>query len=312
LTDKETELLKKLAAKEVQLQKALVAKEMQFQQALVDSEAKTRQALVAKETQLQEVLAAKEAQRSSKLAREQAEYARALAGLKKQLQGKEAQLESLKQQGNRLASKHKALLGAQKKIDKELAGVRQAKQDKQKITDRLKALEKYGAMVTKFGEVILPLNATSFRRDDHVIQAPLQDFLRTIVPRYAKLLCGEPQYCAQIKEVKVGGHASPVYKGKYMSPEDESPLARYAQYYNLELSFKRAQAVFQFIKFDMFFPHKAEFMKKLTDVSGHGYLKAKSVPKLYVGKFAKCADEYNCEKERYVVLTFQMSLEEIH
>jgi hypothetical protein len=166
--------------------------------------------------------------------------------------------------------------------------------------------------VTENGEVILPFKDNSFRRDDYVIQTPLQDFLRTIVPKYAKLLCGKPEHCKQIKEVKIGGHASPVYKGKYMSPEDESPVARYSQSYNLELSFQRAQAVFQFIKFDMVFPHKSEFMKKLTNVSGHGYLKAKEVPEIYIGKFAKCADEYNCEQERYVVLTFQMSLEEIY
>jgi len=232
-----------------------------------------------------------------------------LAELERKLRDKEGQLANLKSQSNAISTKHQELLNAKQKIDKELAGVRKAKRAKKKITGRLKALEKYGALVTQFGEVILPLKDNSFRRDDYVIQAPLQEFLRVIIPRYAGLLCSKPQHCEQIKEVKVGGHASPVYMGKYVTPEDESPIARYAQHYNLELSFKRAQAVFHFIKFDMVFPHKDEFMRKLTDISGHGYLKAKVVPRQYVGKYAKCAEEYDCKQERYVVLTFQMSLD---
>ncbi|HIL87827.1 MAG TPA: hypothetical protein EYM25_03800 [Deltaproteobacteria bacterium] len=305
LTDKEAERLKSLTEKEVQLQKTLAEQEAQFQKILMDRDAQARKALAEQEAQRRKALTAKQ---GSKLAEEESkEYARALADLKRQLQDKEGQLGNLKQQGNDLASKHKALRNAKAKIDKELAGERKAKQAKQKITDRLKELEKHGAIVTQEGEVILPLKTNFFRRDDYVIQVPLQDFLKEIVPRYAKLLCGEPEYCDQIKEVKIGGYASPVYEGRYVGIQDESLWARYAQDYNLNLSFKRAQAVFHFVKFDMVFAHKAEFMKKLTDVSGHGYLKAKAVPKEYVGKLASCEDEYNCEQERYVVLTFQTS-----
>ena len=305
LTDKEAEHLKSLAEKEVQLQKTLAEQEAQFQKILMDRDAQARKALAEQEAQRRKALTAKQ---GSKLAEEESkEYSRALADLKRQLQDKEGQLEKLKQQGNELASKHKALRNAKAKIDKELAGERKAKQAKQKITDRLKELEKHGAIVTQEGEVILPLETNFFRRDDYVIQVPLQDFLKEIVPRYAKLLCGEPEHCDQIKEVKIGGYASPVYEGRYVGIQDESLWARYAQDYNLNLSFKRAQAVFHFVKFDMVFAHKAEFMKKLTDVSGHGYLKAKAVPKEYVGKLASCEDEYNCEQERYVVLTFQTS-----
>ena len=224
------------------------------------------------------------------------ELKRELTKTEKDLAERSKTLENLKSQNE----KQEDLFS---ELNDELKDLKDAREQKDRVVSQLKQLEQKGLGVTDDGKLILKLDAKSFAYDSSRIEPPLARLLTRVFPKYASTICENQTDCERISELRISGHASPTFQKRYVDPSDTSAGSRYAHDYNIRLSFDRAQAVFNFIKYEITYPHKKQILKKMTNVSAHGYLKAK-VPKELLGQTADCEIQYDCDQEQYVVISF--------
>ncbi|MDD9894123.1 MAG: microtubule-binding protein, partial [Gammaproteobacteria bacterium] len=133
--------------------------------------------------------------------------------------------------------------------------------------------------------------------------------LRQIMPVYAKSVFGPGTNSKLVGGIEIIGSASPTYGGKAIKPGDLSPEARTALNYNLDLSYRRARSIFQFVSDTtrMRFTHQKDFVKNLG-VAGRSYL---GVDDNQAQQFAGVekdvfCSEFNCDAHQSVILRFNL------
>ncbi len=101
----------------------------------------------------------------------------------------------------------------------------------------------------------------------------MRNVLKKAMPVYSKSLFGNPTVSNQISAVEVIGFASPTYKGKFVDPNSTKPADREALKYNMDLSYKRAKSIFNYIldEKEMNFEHRQTLVPNLK-VSGRSFL----------------------------------------
>jgi hypothetical protein len=105
---------------------------------------------------------------------------------------------------------------------------------------------------------------------------------------------------------------SPIYNGRYVDKDDTSPATERARMYNMDLSNRRAVAMYNFIfNIDEMgdYPYRAQ-LKKDMGIAALGYQEAQPVKQELVGEEAFCV-EYNCKQEQATILQFQLYTEEL-
>ena len=123
---------------------------------------------------------------------------------------------------------------------------------------------------------------------------------------YSKSLFGNPAVSNQISAVEVIGFASPTYKGKFVDPNSSKPEDREALKYNMDLSYKRAKSIFNYIldEKEMNFAHRQTLVPNLK-VSGRSFLDL-----MKMDRNVASADEYckknDCKKAQRVIIRFSM------
>jgi flagellar motor protein MotB len=163
----------------------------------------------------------------------------------------------------------------------------------------------------KTGKVRLNFQESYFERGSHVLSEEMKNFLRIMIPKYAKSIY-ENQNAAQLVEsLKISGMTSPVYMGRYIDINDTSPRSERARQYNMDLSNRRAVAMYNFIfdEVEMGNYRYRTQLKKDMGISALGYQNAQPVGADLVGKDADCI-LYNCTKEQATILQFQLYTEE--
>jgi hypothetical protein len=342
--DKQAELEKRKAELEKQRQLELARAEQAFKEQAEREAARLKKekelALAKAEQEGLEALAKKEAelekQRQLALARteqafkEQAE--REAARLKKEkefalakaeqegleaLAKKEAELE--KEKAKALSEKEKAFtdkLGQQKqllaKVAEELTPYVQALEAKNKIVEELnKNFKDFDPSAVeidkKTGKVKLHFQQSYFARGSHKLSEDMKNFLRKVIPKYAKGIYVNKDAAEHVKSLKISGMTSPVYAGVYIDIDDKSPETERARKYNMALSNRRAKVLYDFI-FDKDEMGDYEFRSRLKadmSIESVGFKHATRVPDHLVGKPAKCI-EYDCQQERVTVLQFRV------
>ena len=224
-------------------------------------------------------------------------------GLQNELARVEGELSGRKKDLGRLKSQNENLQQLLAGLNEELRRLKAVQERQAKLVFSLKQLEQTGLAVTNDGKLVLKLDAKSFAYNSSTLESPLIKPLKDVFPKYATVICGDPERCRSISEIRISGYASPTYHKRYIDPKDSSLGSRSAHDYNIRLSFRRAQAVFNFIKYEIDSPYKKEILQKMTHISAHGYLKAE-VSKDLFGKSADCAENYDCANEQYVVIAF--------
>ena len=138
------------------------------------------------------------------------------------------------------------------------------------------------------------------------------EILKKAIPVYAKSLFADPALAAKIKSVEIVGHASPTYQGKFVDPQSTSRQARKALNYNMDLSYRRSKAMFNYI-FDqqkMKFPYQNRMFAK-AKVAGRSYLNVKPPkPKGRIPASFKRKDfckYYDCSDSQKVAITFELT-----
>ncbi len=205
-----------------------------------------------------------------------------MAGLAGQLKNTEGQLNAVK-----------AELGARKKIAAEIK----------------KGFDKIGVKADidlDSGDVLLDFGQAYFENDSAKLKDDMRSILRKAMPVYSKSLFGNPTVSNQISSVEVIGFASPTYQGKFVDPNSTKPKDREALKYNMDLSYKRAKSIFNYIldENEMNFEHRQTLVPNLK-VSGRSFLDL-----MKMDRNVASADEYckknDCKKSQRVIIRFSM------
>jgi len=159
----------------------------------------------------------------------------------------------------------------------------------------------------KTGKVRLNFQESYFERDSFRLSSDMKEFLRIMMPKYARSIYENQGAAAQVESLKISGMTSPVYQGVYIDINDSSPKTEKARRYNMALSNKRAVAMYNFI-FDedemTDYPYRAR-LKKDMGIAAFGFQNAQPVKAELVGQPAECI-EYDCKKEQATILQFQL------
>ena len=163
----------------------------------------------------------------------------------------------------------------------------------------------------KTGRVKLNFQESYFVRGSFQLSEDMKEFLRVVIPRYAKSIYENPEAAKYVESLKISGMTSPVYRGRYVDINDTSPATARARQFNMSLSEKRALAMYKFIfdENEMGDYEYRERMKADMSTSAVGYQNAKPVPAELVGTIARC-EEYDCRQEQATILQFSVYSEE--
>jgi len=148
-------------------------------------------------------------------------------------------------------------------------------------------------------------------RGSYKLSDDMKDFLRVMIPKYAKGIYGNEDAASHVESLKISGMASPVYRGVYIDINDKSPGTEKARQFNMTLSNRRAKAMYDFI-FDEDEMGDYEYRNRLKadmSIAALGFLHATPVKPELLGKPAKCI-AYDCKQEQATVLEFRLFSEE--
>ena len=159
------------------------------------------------------------------------------------------------------------------------------------------------------GDVILDFGSDYFADNSDDLKGGMEGTLRKAIPVYAQSLFGNKQLAKQIASVEIIGFASPTYGGRPVDPTSLSSKDRAAVNYNLDLSYRRARSIFDYV-FDttnMKFNYQST-MLPLIKVTGRSFfseeIKAGDPGKLSIDEFC---GQYNCSKSQRVIIRFGLS-----
>jgi len=159
------------------------------------------------------------------------------------------------------------------------------------------------------GDVYLDFGDNYFETDSHQLKPGMKQTVRKAIPIYAQSLFGSAMLSPLISSVEIIGFASPTYAGKPIDPTILSEKNRIAVNYNLDLSYRRARAIFEYV-FDtniMKFKYQ-EKMVHLINVAGRSFFSAEVDPKdtgnLSIDQFC---GQYDCLKSQRVIIKFGLS-----
>jgi myosin heavy subunit len=158
----------------------------------------------------------------------------------------------------------------------------------------------------KTGDVVIDFGNNYFESDSARLKPQMKSIIEKAMPVYSKSLFGNPKVANQISSVEVIGFASPTYKGRFVDPNSRRPEDIEAMKYNMDLSYRRANAIFSHVISDgaMKFQHHDRLVKKMK-VSGRSFLEVFSSNRSMASSqdFCKVND---CRKAQRVIIRFSM------
>ncbi len=209
-----------------------------------------------------------------------------------------------------LAGQMAGLAGQLKATEGQLNQVKAELQARKAVASEIKkGFDKIGVKADidlESGDVLLDFGQAYFDNDSANLKEDMRNVLRKAMPVYSKSLFGNPTVSNQISAVEVIGFASPTYKGKFVDPNSSKPADREALKYNMDLSYKRAKSIFNYIldEKEMNFEHRQTLVPNLK-VSGRSFLDL-----MKMDRNVASADEYckknDCKKAQRVIIRFSM------
>ncbi len=155
------------------------------------------------------------------------------------------------------------------------------------------------------GEVVINFGDVYFANDSAELKTKMKDVLQKAMPEYSKALFGDAKLRDKITSVEIIGFSSPTYQGKYVDPKSLDPNVRKAVDYNLDLSYKRARAIFQHIFDDqkMNFSYQKDLLP-LIKVTGRSFLAEKMDKNNRNPTSKNFCDVHDCRKAQRVIIKF--------
>lgn len=156
------------------------------------------------------------------------------------------------------------------------------------------------------GEVVIDFGEHYFDSNSANLKSEMKAILEKAMPVYSRSLFGNPNVANKISAVEVIGFASPTYQGRYIDPKSTKPEDLQAIKYNMDLSYKRAKAIFTHVldESEMQFEHQKELLG-LMRVSGRSFLEVMNVNR-NVASAAEFCKLNDCKKAQRVIIKFSM------
>jgi len=203
-----------------------------------------------------------------------------------------------------------ALGGQLKETEAQLGKARAELQDRKNIANEIKKGFKAAGVKADIdgetGDVVLDFGQATFDNDSAYLKTEMKNVLQNAMPIYSKSLFDNPKVASKIASVEIIGFASPTYRGKVVDPHSTKPEDRQALKYNMDLSYKRANSIFNYIVDgkEMDFEKRKELIPSLK-VSGRSFLDL-----IKMTRNVASAEEYckvnDCKKSQKVIIRFNL------
>ncbi|MBK9324184.1 MAG: microtubule-binding protein [Bdellovibrionaceae bacterium] len=157
------------------------------------------------------------------------------------------------------------------------------------------------------GDVVLDFGQAYFDSDSDHLKNEMKSVLEKAVPIYSKSIFGNPKISDKISAVEIIGFASPTYKGRFIDPKSSKPEDKQAIKYNMDLSYRRANAIFGYVLDDnnMQFQHQKELVS-LMKVSGRSFLEVMNINNRNVANAVEFCKQNDCKKAQRVIIRFNV------
>lgn len=212
-----------------------------------------------------------------------------------------------KEYGGKMA----ALGGQLKDTEGQLAKARSELEARRAVADEVKkGFAKAGVKADidmETGDVVLDFGQAYFDSDSDHLKNEMKNVLEKAMPIYSKSLFGNPKISDKITAVEIVGFASPTYKGRFIDPKSQKTEDKQAIKYNMDLSYRRANAIFGYVLDDnnMRFDHQKELVS-LMKVSGRSFLEVMNVNTRDVANAADFCKKNDCKKAQRVIIRFNV------
>ncbi len=249
-----------------------------------------------------------------KLAEQKNDLDQKVQSLEGQMNAKQQELADAEASVQQAKARARALKGQNSKLSKNLAKAKDIIDAKKKLTKKIAdSLRKAGVKASvdgKTGDVVLDFGQEYFDTGKSNLKANMKSTLKKFMPAYSKSLLQDKEIASKIKSVKIVGFASPTYKGRYVDPRSLRSEDREAAKYNLELSYKRAESIYDYI-FDkryMSYQYQKEILP-MVEVAGRSYFaegeekQREIASNLPSGEYCK---KFDCKKSQRVIIKFDM------
>lgn len=194
----------------------------------------------------------------------------------------------------------------------ELARAQENLNAKKKLADSIgKAFAAKGIKADvdgKNGDVMLSFGDQYFDTGRADLKPQMRDILQKAIPSYSASLFEDPKVAQKIQSVEIVGFASPTYKGKFIDPKSLDPADRQAVNFNLDLSYNRARAIFNYVfdKNKMSFTHQKQLLP-LVKVTGRSFLSNDDTRKpAAAGTAEEFCRKNDCAKLQRVIIKFTL------
>lgn len=210
----------------------------------------------------------------------------------------------------KLAGELAGLAGQLKETEGKLAAAQAELADRKNIAQQIKAgfarAGLKGDIDMETGDVVIDFGAAHFDNDSALLKPQMQQILQQAMPIYSKSLFGNPEISNKISAVEVVGFASPTYKGRYVDPNSSSAQDREAIKYNMDLSYRRAKSIFNYILDEkaMNFQYRNTLVPNLK-VSGRSFLDLVKMDRNIASAQEYC-QKNDCKKTQKVIIRFSM------
>lgn len=214
-----------------------------------------------------------------------------------------------KQRG--LQAKLAGLQGQLKDTEGDLAKAKSEIDDRRRIARQIKdAFRKAGVKADidmQTGQVVLDFGDAYFESDSAHLKPRMKEIIEKAMPAYSKSLFGNPQIAKKISSVEIIGFASPTYKGRYVDPYSTKPEDKAALKYNMDLSYRRANSIFNYLIDDKSTTdtHHQKLLS-LMKVSGRSFLQIMKVNGRSPASAAEFCKVNDCKKAQKVIIRFSM------
>jgi chromosome segregation ATPase len=157
------------------------------------------------------------------------------------------------------------------------------------------------------GDVVLDFGDAYFDSNSADLKPAMRQVIEKAMPIYSKSLFGNPKVANKISNVEIIGFASPTYQGRFIDPKSNKPEDKAALKYNMDLSYKRANAIFQHIvdEKNPGFSNQQELMS-LMKVSGRSFLDVLKIKDRNIASAAEFCRVNDCRKAQRVIVRFSI------
>lgn len=203
------------------------------------------------------------------------------------------------------------LAGQLKSTEGQLAQAKSELQARKAIAQEIKrGFDKQGIKADidlESGDVLLDFGQSYFESNSANLTTDMRAILQRAMPVYSKSLFGNQQVSSKISAVEVIGFASPTYKGRVIDPNSNKPDDREGLKYNMDLSYKRAKSIFNYIldNKEMSFEHRDALVPNLK-VSGRSFLDLMKTDNRNIASIEAYCKKNDCKKSQRVIIRFSM------